>query len=153
MRPWDPFIFALQLWALVLTTSAASLTGGWVLDARLGTQPVFSLFGGLLALGASTVIGLWLVRRALGLGPPPPRSSAELLGALGYALRLELIVFGLGGLSVLAGAYLDQQTALAFPIGTVAGTVLGLGAATIVGLRYTAALLRRGRGQSRGSSQ
>lgn len=148
MRIWDPFLFALSLWLIVLGTAALSLFSGLWLDVRLGTSPLFEVLGALLALGSSIVAGIWLLRGTLDLWGPAQRGRVDLLGAFGFALRIELIVFGLGALAVIPGAYVDLRLQSGTAIGTIAGVVLGLIAATVVAVRYTAGVVQQIRGQS-----
>ena len=145
-RVWEPFLFALELWLVVLGLSSLFLYGGLFLDSRLETAPVFATLGLGAAFLSSLSGGLLLVRRATGRPLLGARQSRALRRAAGYALRLAGIVVGCGAVGVYGGWFLDGALHTR-PLLTVIGIVLGYAASVSLGLRFTRAVLRRvGRG-------
>src|SRR5437879_5397262 len=63
-KVWEPFLFALELWLVVLGLASLFLYGGLFLDFHLHTAPVFATLGLGAAFFSSLVGGLLLVRRA-----------------------------------------------------------------------------------------
>lgn len=140
-KVWEPFLFALQLWLLVLGLASLFLYGGLFLDFHLHTAPVFATLGLGAAFSSSLVGGLLLVRRAAAQPLLDAYGSRMLRQAGWYALRLAAVIVGCGAAGVYGGRLLDELLATG-PLLTVFGTVLGYAASVALGLRFTRAVLR-----------
>jgi F0F1-type ATP synthase assembly protein I len=143
-RVWEPFVFALELWLVVIAAASLSLYGGLLIDSLLRTSPLFATLGLGLAFAASVAAGLFVVRRATRqplLGSP---AADRLRQASGYALRLGLIIVGAGALGVYGGWFLDRWLGTA-PALSIVGVVVGYASSTLLAVRYTISVLNRER--------
>jgi F0F1-type ATP synthase assembly protein I len=146
-KPWQPFLFALQLWLVVLLAASVSLYGGLLLDARLKTTPVLATLGLGVAFVASLVAGLAVVQRATGRPLLQGRAADTLRQAGGYALRLVGIILGIGAAGVYGGWFLDARLSTT-PLLSIVGVVLGFTFGTWLALRYTVFVLQRERSRT-----
>ncbi len=143
-RVWEPFVFALELWLVVLAAASLSLYGGLYLDARLKTSPLLATLGLGLAFGSSVAGGLLVVRRATGRPLLEPRSAHRLRQASTYALRLGVIIVGAGSIGVYGGWYLDQWLGTE-PVLSVIGVLAGYATSMVLAVRYTLGVVQRER--------
>ena len=140
-KVWEPFLFALQLWLVVLALASLFLYGGLFLDFRVGTAPIFTTLGLAMAFLSSVAAGLYLVGKANEQPLLSPGTSHTLRRASGYALRLGAIIVGVGAAGVYGGWFLDDvlQTR---PLLTVVGILTGYLGGVLLALRYTRTVIR-----------
>jgi F0F1-type ATP synthase assembly protein I len=146
-RVWEPFVFALELWLVVIAAASLSLYGGLLVDSLFSTSPLFATLGLGLAFAGSVCAGLYVVRRATRRPLLESSAADRLRQASSYALRLGGIIVGAGAVGVYGGWFLDRWLGTS-PALSIVGIVAGYAASTLLAVRYTVSVLNRERART-----